>query len=167
MNNDAQILSEILDLQREQRTLILATTNAAGEPLASYAPFFEDGDGCFCIFVSELSGHTSNLARNARISFLLMEDEATSKQLFARKRVTYLGIPTEVARDASDFESLLDQMRERHGPIMDLLRTLQDFHLFRIRPLHAIFVRGFGEAFKITGEDLREIHHLNDKGHRS
>jgi len=72
-----------------------------------------------------------------------------------------------IGRQDARFAGILDRFAEKHGKFMDMMRDLQDFHLFRLVPERASYVRGFAEAFELTGERLEQIRHLNDKGHRA
>lgn len=159
------LLDEIRTFRSQCSTLILSTISASGEPLASYAPYIEDDAGCFFVFVSELAAHTTHLTRGTPVSVLFIEDEGQMQQVFARKRLTYAAIPSEVMRGTPDFDRLLDQMFAKHGAIVGLLKKLQDFHLFRITPGKATYVRGFGEAFTLEESDLSRVQPIKDKGH--
>lgn len=46
------------------------------------------------------------------------------------------------------------------------LREMSDFHLFRLRPLSGSFVSGFAKAYTLTGENLLNVKHRNNGGHR-
>jgi putative heme iron utilization protein len=65
-----------------------------------------------------------------------------------------------VARDDAQFPSVLDAMQERFGEVVSVLRGLGDFMLFRLKPRSGRFVMGFGQAFVLGGEDLRELQHI-------
>ncbi|MEL6162879.1 MAG: pyridoxamine 5'-phosphate oxidase family protein [Cyanobacteria bacterium J06628_3] len=71
------------------RTVVLGTVNADNVPSISYAPFVIDETKNIYIFVSEFSTHTFNLQANPKASVMLIEDETKSKQIFARRRLTY------------------------------------------------------------------------------
>lgn len=162
-----EILAEARGFHRAFQSVLMATVADDGRPHASYAPYIEDEEGCFHVFLSELATHTRNLLQDRRVSLLFIEEESAMKQVFARKRVTYEGIAREIPRDDPVFGPQLDQMTERHGPIVGMLRNLRDFHLFRITPEKAIYVRGFGEAFTLEGSDLQGIRWMGDRGHQS
>ncbi|HAZ42246.1 MAG TPA: pyridoxamine 5'-phosphate oxidase [Methylococcaceae bacterium] len=163
----AEILAEARGFHRAFQSVLMATAANDGRPHASYAPYIEDDEGCFHVFLSELAAHTRNLLQDRRVSLLFIEEESVMKQVFARKRVTYEGSAREISRDDPAFAPLLDQMAERHGPIVGMLRNLRDFHLFKVTPDKAIYVRGFGEAFTLEGADLQGIRWMGDRGHQS
>ncbi len=138
-----------LELILEQcKTLQLATLGPEG-PEASYAPFLFNEDALY-IFVSQLASHTKNLINASVVGVMLIEDEAVSRNLFARNRMTLQCVVSEVKADAESYERIMALYRQRHGPTVDLLRTLPDFKLFRLAPEQGRIVLGFGRAFRIS-----------------
>ena len=57
-------------------------------------------------------------------------------------------------------------METQFGNFMRMMRTLTDFHLFRLKPESASYVSGFAQAYSLTGEGLQTIRLRNDAGHR-
>ena len=143
-----EIIDAIATLINTTRSLQLATKSENDEALSSYTPFILHDDH-FYIFVSELASHTQNLLRNAFGSVMLIEDEAQAKNIFARKRLITQCQVKEVNRQSDDAEALLDQMQSELGNTISVLRTLPDFHLFELLPIHGNYVQGFGQAFEI------------------
>ena len=139
------------------RSLILATTDADGTPQASPAPFIRDAQGRYHVFVSGLSPHTAHLATGRPVGILLAEDEADTLQIFARRRLSHSCTVAEIDRGSGDWDACLVQFVERFGSIVDLLRGLPDFRLFRLTPETGRFVRGFGQAYRVVGGLLRPI----------
>ncbi|TVQ85751.1 MAG: HugZ family protein [Chromatiaceae bacterium] len=160
-----QVYAELQQFRTSFATLLMATSNSAGEPDASYAAYIEE-DGDFYCFLSELSIHTRNLRERPRVSALFIENEASAGHLFARRRLIFTCEVEEVARDSTRCEALLDRFAGQFGALIATLRGLDDFHLFRLRPRHARYVSGFAKAFVIDDVALAEIRHLRDQGHR-
>ena len=163
-------LNEVMDEARrfhESFDSVMMATSREDVPVATYAPYVTDEQGCFYIYVSELSAHTPNLKQNPRASLLFIEDESRAQHLFARKRVTYTCVAEPVERESEAFVVIMDRFKAKHGPFMDMMRELRDFHLFRLIPEQASYVRGFAQAYQLRGDGLGEIRHVNDKGHRA
>ncbi|MGO1246023.1 MAG: heme utilization protein HutZ [Oceanisphaera sp.] len=156
---------EIREFRDASQTLVLATVDNAGTPNVSYAPFalLEDG---YYILISEMARHTKNLLNNPKISLMMVADEQDSRTLFARKRLTFDARPERVTRDTPAWQVGIDALRARFDETVDGLSQLEDFHLFRLVPLKGLFVKGFGQAFAVSGDDLVDVLHLTD-GHRS
>lgn len=162
----SEILQEARQFHESFDSLLMATSDQ-DIPVATYAPYVIDAEGSFYIYVSELSAHTPNLMRNPRASLLFIEDESQAQHLFGRKRVTYTCSAEQVARDSGSFDQIMDRFKEKHGKFMDMMREMRDFHLYRLIPRQANYVRGFAQAYELHGERLGEIRHVNDKGHRA
>jgi putative heme iron utilization protein len=146
---------------RAARSLVLATLNEAGEPEASYAPFVIDEAGRFIVFVSRLSSHTANLLERGSASVLLIEDEADSAQIYARRRVSYRCNVERLDRAGKEGEVVLQGLAARHGEIIEVLRGLADFELVALRPRSGQLVVGFGRAYRLGGDRLDQLEHIS------
>ena len=135
-------------------SLVLATCSAEGVPDASYAPFILDESENPCLFISRLARHTQNLLANPSASALFIEDESSARNLFGRRRLTLQCNALEVPRESGPGLTLLDQFEARFGKTAALLRTLGDFHLFRLEVVSGSYVRGFAQAYDLTGASL-------------
>jgi len=141
----------------------LATIGADDLPEASYAPFVWFDDSCY-LFLSLLAKHTQNLNVNPSISLLLIEDQAEARNQFARCRIIWNGQIEKVERNADLFKAVMKAFRERFGNFIDIIEPLQDFQLFKITPTSGRFIRGFAQAFQLSGDSLNEITHINPDG---
>jgi putative heme iron utilization protein len=156
-----QTLQEsFIAFKQSVKTLQLATMTLAGKPNGSYSPFVMDEQGNFYIFVSQLASHTQDLLANPQASVLLIQDEAETRQIFARRRISYQCDVERVSVENADYESMLDAMELRFGNVLQVLRGLPDFILFRLRPFQGQYVKGFGKAYKLTGEGLLGLEHI-------
>ncbi len=71
----------------------------------------------------------------------MIEDEDSSKQLFARKRLTFDAVATVVERDSEMWQQVVGQMKDRFGEIIDGLSQLEDFVLFNLKAEQGLFVK--------------------------
>ena len=153
---------DYLALREKTITVQLATVGPEGLPEASYAPFvFHRGD--YFLFLSDLAAHTQNLKANPDISLLLIEDETGGGNAFARKRITIAGCTEIVARGDALFATVLADFHRRFGKVMELIEPLADFHLFRVHPREGRFVRGFAQAYRLSGEGLGQLGHIDPR----
>ncbi|WP_299199155.1 pyridoxamine 5'-phosphate oxidase family protein [uncultured Amphritea sp.] len=162
--DDSQAFQQLDRLLQLSNTLQLATQGETG-PEASYSPFVFSGGNLY-IFVSQLASHTRNLMRSPAAGVMLIEDEASSRNIFARNRITLQCHASEIAGDDKEYEPVMRLYRERHGPTVDLLRTLPDFRLFRLIPRQGRLVLGFGRAFtlEMPGFKLQPITAATEAG---
>ena len=148
------------------QSLHLATCNVQGEPEASYAAYVEL-DGCYYIYISELSAHTANLGATGRCSAMFIESETDASHLFARRRLTLQCQATESLRGSTEFERVLDWFEDKFGNFMGMLRKLSDFHLYRLLPVKGAYVAGFAKAYTLAGDGLQNLTHRKEQGHHS
>lgn len=160
-----RIGSELQDFREQCKTLQLATLTATNTtPHVSYAPFvFIDRD--YYILVSDIAQHGQNLKHQPLVSIMLIEDEATARSLYARRRLTFDSHAKVVAKDSDDGIKAIQQLRHRFGEIIDNLSQFADFNLYRLTPESGRYVKGFGQAFEISGEDTVDVVHLQE-GHK-
>ena len=144
------------------KTLQMATASATGEPEASYAPFVRAGDNAFFICVSDLSRHTGHLAANGRASILLIEDESEAARLFARRRLVFECTAEQVERGTARWNAVMDLFERKFGEVIGLIRPLADFRVFALVPRRGVFVKGFGQAYRIAGSTLDALREVND-----
>jgi putative heme iron utilization protein len=81
---------------------------------------------------------------------MFLADERESVNPFARKRVSYQCVATEVLREEEGASQILDAMTDKFGPTIVMLRQLPDFRLIELYPQEGLFVRGFGQAFPLA-----------------
>ncbi|MFQ6024016.1 MAG: HugZ family protein [Acidiferrobacterales bacterium] len=159
-----QLAHEARQFLASFKTLLMSTVSAEGAPEASYAPFVRMDDDCFYIYVSQLSKHTANIEATRTTSILFIEDERDAQQLFARKRLTFDCRAELIERESEDWKSIMKIFERRFGNIMEMIRPLQDFKLFRIRPQGGIYVKGFAQAYRVSGAKLDSFQHIRTSG---
>ncbi len=155
---------EIQEFRQERKSIQLATVDEEGRPNVSYAPFVQNQEGYF-VLISQIARHARNLLQNPNVSLMMVEDESEAKQLFARKRLTFDATATVVERESELWLQVVAQMKERFGEIIDGLSQLEDFVLFNLKAEKGLFVKGFGQAYQVSGDDLVDFVHLQE-GHR-
>lgn len=155
---------EIKEFRQERRTLQLATVDEDGRPNVSYAPFVQNQEGYF-VLISDIARHARNLKANPQVSLMMIEDEDSSKQLYARKRLTFDAAASVVDRESELWTQVIAQLKDRFGEIIDGLSQLEDFSLFQFKVENGLFVKGFGQAYQVSGDDLVDFVHLQE-GHK-
>lgn len=155
---------EIQEFRQERRTLQLATVDAEGRPNVSYAPFVQNQEGYF-VLISHIARHARNLEVNPHVSLMMIADEGSSKQIFARQRLTFDAVASVVPRETPLWQQVISQMQARFGEIIDGLSQLQDFALFQLKVEKGLYVKGFGQAYQVSGDDMVDFVHL-DEGHK-
>ncbi len=140
-----------------RRSLVLGTLAEDGRVGLSVAPFILYAQG-FAVFLSELAPHTAALRRTGQAEVLLLEDEAKTRQPFARARVSLACQVEMLDREDGQGRAVLAAMQEAFGEIIPLLCGLPDFHLFHLQPGEGRFIAGFGRAYLLQG--LQVVGHI-------
>jgi putative heme iron utilization protein len=139
------------------QSLILSTTSSDGTPNASYSPFVMDENKNIYIYVSGLATHTQNLHATSKASVMFIEDEAQTKQIFARRRLTFDCTATLIDRDIELWQQIVAHFEERFGNIIQMMRELPDFRIFQLTPNSGRFVIGFGAAYQVDSNDMNSL----------
>ncbi len=159
--SDQTVRQEVGILLNSRRSLELASSSSEGMPLASYAPFvYRDGSE-LCVFLSTLAGHTSNIVENPKVSAMIIEDESACQNIFARERVILDCDARRIERNGEDWNQWLEPYKRKFGAIVDTLVQLADFNLYLLHARCATYVKGFGQAYRLTGAGLSEVTHIN------
>jgi putative heme iron utilization protein len=150
VSNDVSLAAEANEFISTCKTAVLATVSPNdATPNASYAPYLKWKDR-FYVLVSGLAQHTGNLLQSRKCHLMFLADEHESVNPFARKRVSYQCVATEVLREEERASQILDAMTDKFGPTIVMLRQLPDFRLIELYPQEGLFVRGFGQAFPLA-----------------
>jgi len=155
-NDTNQIANNIESLIQCTQSCMLATLDLNGLPEASSTPYYIHSNRKAYIFVSELAAHTLNLKTQPACSMLLCEDESTSTNIFARKRLIFKGSARFIARDKPLYKEVMPAFEQARGKTLSLLKSLPDFHLIEITPDTGTYIEGFGAAYSFKGMHFKE-----------
>lgn len=153
---------EIEAFRETCQSLQLATLNGA-VPHASYSPFAYTQEGYF-ILVSDIAQHGQNLKNAPLVSIMMIEDEAKAKSIHARRRLNFDTKANHIDKSSVLGERGLNALESRFGKIIAQLSALADFNLYQLIPIKGRYVKGFGQAFDISADQLLSPTHLT-KGH--
>ena len=157
-----QIIVEIDKLIESRLSLELATVSDQGIPNVSYAPYVSGENLTFYVFLSSLAVHTGNIAENNSVSAMVIEDEHRSSNLFARERLIVECEATLHGRDSAEFQIWIPVYRDRFGAIVNTLVQLADFNLYSLLPHYGVYIKGFGQAYRISGPAMDQIEHITN-----
>lgn len=132
---------EILSFIQSRKTLQLASITETGDPFASYAPF-AIGNQCLYVLLSDIAIHALNLKANNKASALIIEDEESANELFARVRVNYQLNAKCIELQHDEWEEGIQLLVNRHGQRSKQLSELDDFNLFKLTPTSGRYVKG-------------------------
>ena len=161
-----RLSEEVLEFIASRKSLQLSTITQDGNPYASYAPFAL-GEECLYVLLSEIAVHATNLQHTPKASILIIQDEDSAEELFARVRVNYSVQAEMIEVDSEQWQQGIAILAERHGDRINNLSQLSDFKLFKLKPQGGRFVKGFGRAYTLAGDTLagEVVNHMTD-GHK-
>ena len=119
-----KLKSEYLTFLTKHNSLHLATIGKNGRPESSYAPFVTDQKNNFYVFVSTLSGHTSNMMDDGRAGIMLIESDQEAENIFARKRVSFECKVEPVKKLDNDWSKIMLLFDKLDSQLMEMLRNL-------------------------------------------
>lgn len=142
-------LNVLIDLLHRCSDAALATHSVAvpGYPFASAIPFATDERHRPILLISRLAEHTQNLAADARASLMVHTPPKNGDMA----RATLVGQVAPLGEEPTVVERYL----RYHPEGGDFLR-LGDFRFYRLEPVQARIVAGFGQATWLAGERLTD-----------
>jgi len=155
------IAQEYRDFIAKFSTALLSTADGSGTPNISYAPTVFVGEA-FYVYISDLAKHTRNLMENPQVALMFIEDEGGCQQIYARTRVI-LDCQAKMVEPGDHWHSIMNEFALQFGEIMQTLTALPDFRLLRLEPEGGQYVKGFGQAYRITGPRLDRLVHIDRK----
>jgi len=140
-------------LLRRSRQGALATLMAgSGDPYCSLVNVASHADGSPILLISHLALHTKNLLGDPRVSLML--DERAEGDPLQGARIMLAGH----AEAAGDAVAVLRRRYLNAHPSAEAFVNFKDFSFFRIRPLAAHLVAGFGRIVDLRPDQfLTEI----------
>src|SRR5580700_4374774 len=138
---------EARKLLRAARSGTLATVADGGQPFASLVTPACAPDLSVLLLLSNLSEHTRHLRAEPRCSVLVRSASGRAKPQTAA-RVTVTGVA-----ELSDDTALKARYLAVH-PHAEQYADFGDFHLWRIRPMGALFVGGFARAVRLRQAEV-------------
>jgi heme iron utilization protein len=137
-------------LLRRSRQGALATLMAgSGDPYCSLVNVASHPDGSPILLISRLALHTQNILADARVSLML--DERAAGEPLEGSRIMLAGRAEEASGDQ------LAILRRRYlnaHPSAEVFVNFKDFSFFRIRPIAAHLVAGFGRIVDLSPEQF-------------
>ncbi|MDD2728701.1 MAG: pyridoxamine 5'-phosphate oxidase family protein [Malikia sp.] len=152
-----RLMRAIGALLRGQRVAALATLEADGSPFVSMVPFAtEPEQACLVLHVSALAQHTGNMARDPRISLLVMQAEQADQPVHALPRLSLLGRAGTPEPGGASWAACRVAYLARF-PEAEPMTRLGDFRFVAIELSGARQIAGFGAARSVDADELRRI----------
>jgi putative heme iron utilization protein len=106
------------------------------------------------------------MMETAKASVMFIEDEARTRNFFARKRFTCQCRAESVGRETTEWRTAMSLFKRKFGRVFDMIRPLPDFVLFRLIPDGGLYVSGFGQAFEVS-PNMKNSKHVTGDSRRT
>ena len=137
-------------LLRRSRQGALATLMAgSGDPYCSLVNVASHSDGSPILLISRLALHTKNILGDARVSLML--DERAAGDPLEGARIMLAGRAEPAGTDDA---AILRRRYLNAHPSAETFVEFKDFSFFRIRPMGAHLVAGFGRIVDLEPEQF-------------
>jgi putative heme iron utilization protein len=137
-------------LLRRSRQGALATLMAgSGDPYCSLVNVASHADGSPILLISRLALHTRNILGDSRVSLML--DERSHSDPLEGSRIMLAGRAEEASGDET---AILRRRYLNAHPSSEAFVNFKDFSFFRILPLAAHLVAGFGRIVDLRPEQF-------------
>ena len=163
-----KIYNEYVDFMNNAKCVYISSIHeykGGSAPEISYSPCIVDEDRNIYILVSTLSKRTESLLAQRNVSLMFIEPEEQCEEIYVRTRLIFLCNTLQISREMGAGHLLWDELAERFtakfGDIINMLVSLEDFKMFRFRPIRGTFVKGFGKAYTIEGKEMDQISHIS------
>ncbi|RAX51711.1 HugZ family heme oxygenase [Helicobacter sp. 16-1353] len=137
-------------------SVCIASIAKDGRAIASYAPCIAY-KGKYYIYISEVAEHFESISANPKnLEIMFLQDEAKAKSVILRARLRYRSEAEFVERGSEEFEGAFDEFERKTGGSggIKTIRKMSDFYLVRLEFKSGRFVKGFGQAYDINGENI-------------
>jgi putative heme iron utilization protein len=145
---DAARLARSL-LRRSRQGALATLVPGSGDPYCSLVNVASHPDGSPILLISRLALHTRNLLGDARLSLML--DERAEGDPLEGSRIMLAGRAEQASGD--DVAILRRRYLNAH-PSSEVFVNFKDFSFFRIRPIGAHLVAGFGRIVDLKPEQF-------------
>ena len=159
------MISKYIDFITDCRSVTVAIPAPSHPVDACHLPFIKDESGNIYILTSQIASHYEALASSRGVSLMFVSGNMSKFGVeFAMERCKLhcqIGLADNQKRD-----EILMGFKARYGEIVDTLANFQDFILFQLRPKNGVFIRNFGQAYKILEGDRLPTERITGSGHQ-
>jgi putative heme iron utilization protein len=142
-------------LRRSRQGALATLMPGSGDPYCSLVNVASHADGSPILLISRLALHTKNILADSRVSLML--DERAAGDPLEGSRIMLAGR----AEEAGEADILRRRYLNAH-PSAEAFVNFKDFSFFRIRPVGAHLVAGFGRIVDLKPE--RFLTDISDAG---
>lgn len=154
----------------DKNTVLMATVSESGEPFISYAPYVEDEEHNYYVYLSGHAPHAINLAKTKKASIMFIEDESKCQNLFARERLYFQANASMFEQNDENEAKINELFSKKFGKLTHFLQKMPDFRIYKLSAYDGNLVLGFGSAFEVSENrcdlTLKNVGHQKHHEHK-
>lgn len=151
---DSENLRHLALLLRTERVASLGTLRDGAPSVAMVLYAAAPDLSSFYLHLSRLAHHTQNLKHDHRVALMIAEADRGAVDPQSLRRVSIQSVAAMLDRESSAHDEAMKLYLARF-PEAEMSFSLGDFNLYRLEPLTARFIAGFGQIFNLTPADFR------------
>lgn len=149
--------AELGALLRDHRQAALGSLAEDGAPAVTMVAYaLDEAEAAFLLHLSELAPHKARLRRDPRCSLMILQPDDGRREILAHQRASFACRAEIVARDAPDHAATKAAYLAAL-PKHEMMFSLGDFDLVRLRPAGGLWNAGFGRAYPLDAASLRSV----------
>jgi len=160
------MISKYIDFISECRSVTVAIPALNPAVDACHLPFIKDESGNFYILTSQIASHYKSLAKSNEVSLMFVSGNMSKFGVEFSLERCKINCQVRLAEPVRRNDILMG-FRARYGEIIDTLSKFEDFNLFQLKPKTGVFIRGFGQAYKILEGDQIPSERITGPGHKN
>jgi len=150
---EPEALTHLARLIRTHRVAALGTLRGGAPSLAMVLYAVTPDLSAFYLHLSRLAHHTQNLKHDHRVALMIAEPDCGTVDPQNLRRVTIQSTAFMLEHESSGYEDA-EQLYRTRFPESVMSFSLGDFNLYRIEPVSARYIGGFGQIFNLTAADF-------------
>ncbi|MCR4941165.1 MAG: HugZ family heme oxygenase [Campylobacter sp.] len=154
--DSSKIAAKIAEFKAEFDSVAIASLDANGKVVCSYAPIIQSKLGDF-IYISQVAEHFSSICANPQnLEIMFLQDESKAASPIVRKRLRYKASAEKIERESETFNTVFDEFEAKIGSSRGVaqVRKMADFQMFKLHLGTGRAVFGFGQAYDINGDKI-------------
>lgn len=156
-DNLTEVRRECVEFTDQCESVLLATRDRHGETEVGYSPFVRLNDE-FYVYLSGSSVQTDSMLASGEADLMFIEDELSSGYVFARQQLSFECSVSVVPR-GYEYTRVMVALQEKMRYMLDLLRRVPGYQLFRMTPRQGIFVNKDAQEYTFSGTRAEALHH--------
>lgn len=154
-NDLTSVRRECIGFVEECDSVLLTTQGSSGDVEIGYTPFVQLNEE-FYLYLNQCSDQSGNLIESGHADLMFIEDELTSPNVFSHRSLRFRCEVNVVPR-GYQYTRTMVAFQEQFGALMDLMRRIPTYQLFRITPGAGKYINSLAQTFTLQGYKAQSL----------